>query len=239
MQQQSISLVIPAYNEENYIGTCLEHVVKNSGGKFLETIVVINGCTDKTKEIAESYGVRVIQSEKGLRRAREKGLEEARGELVAYIDADTRMPAGWVDQALHVFSTRSDVVSLSGPARYYDGSWLTRASMKVIWWVTAPLTYFLVGYMILGTGFVVRADVLRKAGFSQDVEFYGEDTDIARRMSAFGKVLFKMNFVMYASSRRFTKEGLLKTNFVYALNYISQAIFKKSATKNYNDIRSS
>lgn len=237
MKQPTISLIIPAHNEEKFIGKCLESVARNANGKFLETIVVINGCTDATADIARSHGACVVESEKGLRRAREKGLAEAKGELVAYIDADTRMPQGWIDTALHIFSTRPDVVSLSGPARYYDGSWSTRVVMRVIWALTAPVTYLLVGYMILGTGFVVRREVLLKAGFSPEVEFYGEDTDIARRMSAFGKVLFKMDFVMYASSRRFTREGMIRTNLVYALNYISQAFFKKSATKKYNDIR--
>lgn len=230
-------MVIPAYNEEKFIGMCLDYVKKNEGGKLLEVIVVINGCTDRTAEIARAHGARVVESEKGLRRAREKGLAEAKGDLVAYIDADTHMPPGWVEYALDTFKKNPRIVSLSGPAVYYDGSFFTRSVMKLVWWTTAPLTYLLVGYMILGTAFVVRREVLLKAGFSQEVEFYGEDTDIARRMHEHGKVLFKMNFIMYASSRRFTHEGLLKTNLVYASNYLSQAFFKKSTTKNYNDIR--
>ena len=48
-----ISLIICAYNEENYIQACLEHALKNSRGKFHEIIVVDNNSPDRTKKIAE------------------------------------------------------------------------------------------------------------------------------------------------------------------------------------------
>ncbi|MFZ2769944.1 MAG: glycosyltransferase family A protein, partial [Minisyncoccia bacterium] len=94
-----LSLIIPAYNEEKYIGTCLEHALRNSKGKFSEIIVIDNASTDSTKDVAEKYlGVRVIrEDQKGLTKARQRGYTESTGDIIAYIDADTHMPEKWID----------------------------------------------------------------------------------------------------------------------------------------------
>jgi glycosyltransferase involved in cell wall biosynthesis len=61
MENPTISLIIPAYNEEKYISTCLDYAIKNSNGKLLEIIVVDNASTDNTKKIASNYpNVRVV-----------------------------------------------------------------------------------------------------------------------------------------------------------------------------------
>src|SRR5262245_58576357 len=122
MQELTISLIIPAYNEEKYIGTCLEHAIKNSGGKLLEIIVVDNASTDKTSEVAKGYpGVTVVQeSRKGVMWAREKGRHTAKGQILAFMDADNRMPKGWVHKIEKEFIQSPNMVCLSGPYIYYD-----------------------------------------------------------------------------------------------------------------------
>ena len=235
-----ISLIIPAYNEEDSIVECLEMAIKYSEGKFHEIIVINNRSTDRTKELALSVpGVKVVdEPDKGLTKARQKGLEVATGDLLAYIDADTRLQPAWFKTASTFFQRNPKAVSLSGPYRYYDGSIINNFFLHVIWWMNAPLAYHLAGYMILGGNFVARKDALIKmGGFDKNVEFYGEDTNLSRRLSEFGKVVFKMDFFIYSSSRRFQKEGVIKTNLVYGLNFVWQVLFKKPFTKGYEDHR--
>ncbi len=235
-----ISLIIPAYNEERYIGPCLESAIKNSRGQFYEIIVVNNNSTDKTAEVAGSFpGVKVILGkEKGLTKARQYGLEAATGDLLAYIDADTRMSEGWIDIVLKAYAKDEKLVCLSGPYRYYDGTPYRNFIMGAVWWFSAPLTYRLVGFMVLGGNFVARREALiAMGGFDKTIGFYGEDTDIARRLHKFGHVVFKMNFYIYTSGRRFAAEGLLKTNFVYAMNFIWEVWFHRPFTKTNKDIR--
>ena len=237
-----ISLVIPAHNEEKYIGACLDHAIKNSGGIFHEIIVIDNLSTDKTAEIAKKYpGVRVVREErKGLTRARERGLKEATGDYLAYIDADTRLKKKWVATLMKTLAqhSNSNLVCISGPYTYYDAPLHKKIILNGTWWISAPLTYRLVGYMVLGGNFVAKKSaLLAMGGFDQNIEFYGEDTDIARRLNKHGKVLFKMAFSMPSSSRRFHAEGLIKTNIVYGLNYLWQVVYHKPFTKKYNDIR--
>lgn len=236
--QSRISLVIPAYNEEKYIADCLQNAIKNSDGVFFEIIVVDNNSSDKTAQIAAQFpGVKVVcEKQQGLTYARQCGLQAAQGELVAYIDADTRIPPGWVKKMQTEFG--KNIVSLSGPYRYYDGNKWQNKIMSLIWWLSAPLAYRLAGYMILGGNFVIKKEaMLAVGGFDKEVEFYGEDTNTARRLSKVGKVKFKMDFFVHSSLRRFLKEGFVKSSLNYAFNFIWQVVFHKPFTKVHQDIR--
>ena len=60
-KQLTISLIIAAYNEEKYIGDCLEYALQNADGYIYEIIVVDNNSSDNTRKIAEEYtGVKII-----------------------------------------------------------------------------------------------------------------------------------------------------------------------------------
>ena len=241
MKPPTISLIIPAYNEEKYIGECLDHAIKNSNGRLLEIIVVDNASTDRTKEIALKYeGVKVVREEKkGLTRARQRGYEEGKGEILAYIDADTHMPKGWIDRVIKEFAHNDNLVCLSGPCLYYDFSNFEKFLTKIIYWYSIAMPmYFLVGYMVQGAGFAVKRDTLSEmGGFDTSIEFYGEDTNIARRASVFGKVKFKPSLQMYASARRFKDQGLYKTTIIYMINYCSEVFIRKPVTEKYKDFR--
>lgn len=232
--------MIPAHNEEAYIGGCLDSVLANAAGRFHEIIVVDNASSDRTAAVAaERPGVRVVtEPAKGLTRARQRGYLEATGEYVAYIDADTRMPPGWFEHAERTFAAHPDAVSLSGPAKYWDATPGQRLMLSVVWWLSAPIAYRVVGYMVYGAHFVVRRSALDAiGGFDHQVEFYGEDTDLARRLHPLGKVLFHMGFVILSSARRFKKEGMLRTTFVYSLNFVWPVLFGRPFTTSHNDIR--
>lgn len=234
-----ISLVIPAFNEEKYLGACLEHVVKN-GSKLFEVIVVDNASTDATASIAKSFpNVRVVsEPSKGLTKARQKGLEEAQGDVIAYIDADTWMLEGWVDTITDTFSKNEHVVAVSGPYVYHDVPWYTQIAVKIFWLCLAYPSYLSTGYMLIGGNFAARKSALLSiGGFDVTISFYGEDADIARRLHTVGKILFLMNLPVETSARRFKGEGLFSTFKRYVLNFLSIAWNHKPLTDEYRDIR--
>jgi glycosyltransferase involved in cell wall biosynthesis len=235
-----LSFIIPAHNEENYVGNCIASIQRElqRSSKEAEIMVVNNASTDRTAEVAKKYkDVRVVnEPNKGLVYARQKGLKEANGDLLAYLDADCLLNEGWIDAVFAEFEKPS-VVALSGPRHYYDMPKFKKLLADQGWWF-APITYRLVGYMILGGNFVARRGVLEKmGGFDTDIKFYGEDTDIARRLNTFGKVVFRMDFLVESSGRRLMKEGVFKTYLVYGVNYAWEVIFKKPFTRNYQDVR--
>jgi hypothetical protein len=101
----------------------------------------------------------------------------------------------------------------------------------------APVMYRLVGYALLGGNFIARKDALEKVGIDTSVLFYGEDTIIGQRLARVGKVMFRMDFYVWSSARRFEKEGIWRTNIRYGLNYIWPVLFGRPYTKAYNDVR--
>lgn len=236
-----ISLIIPAYNEEKYIGACLGHVIKNSGGLLAEIIVVDNASTDRTAEIAQSFpGVRVVREDrKGLTRARQCGYEQSMGDILAYIDADTQMPARWTQTLVNEFSKDEKLACLSGPYIYYDIPKFQQWVVKWIFWylIAIPAALF-TGYLTIGGNFVIRRSVLGQMnGFDTTISFYGEDTDVGRRAHAFGKTKFKMSFFMFTSGRRLQGQGVLKMFWIYGINYLSEVFLRRPITEEYIDIR--
>lgn len=234
-----ISLVIIAYNEEKYIGQCLKSVLKNVTG-FFEIIVVNNASTDKTESIARGFHeVRVVnEPSKGITKARQRGLLEAKGDIIAFIDADTKMPKGWVDKIGYFFKKYPQTVCLSGPYIYYDTSFFSKFMIWLYYVILAWPAYFLMGYMVVGGNFAARKNALQAiGGFDLNIRFYGEDTDIARRLHKVGKVKFIPKFYMYSSARRLKGEGAFMTGMRYTINFISVVFTKKPITTGYKDVR--
>ncbi len=239
MPNPKISLVIPAYNEEKYIGECLQSAQKHAAN-FCEIIVINNASTDRTAEVAKSFpGVRVVdEPRKGLTKARQRGLTEASGDIIAFIDADTKMPEKWIKKIKHLFEKDAETVCVSGPYIYYDMHVLGRAFVWAYWIFLARIAYLFTRYMAVGGNFAAKKSALETAGgFDPNISFYGEDTDIARRLHQIGKVKFKQNLYMYTSARRFRGEGLIVAGTHYIINFLSIVFTKKSATADYKDIR--
>ena len=231
------SVIIPTYNEASYIGACIESIMQNGRGMYHEIIVVDNGCTDNTATVAAAYpGVKVVQElKKGTQNARQRGLMEATGDRIAFFDGKVRVPEGWFQKAEDIFAKDSRIVSISGPFRYYDGPRWMRLTMAITWWLSAPLTYRCVGYMILGGNFMAdRKALIDTKAFDAEIRGFGDDTDTARRLSAAGKVAFHMDFVVYSSMRRFMADGFIKTNVKYALNFLWPVLFKRPFTNTYD-----
>ncbi len=240
MNKRSLSLIVPAYNEEKYIGACLESIIRNGNGQFLEILVIDNASTDATAKCASAFsGVRVIREERrGVTRARERGFREARGDLLAFIDADTRIPKGWFELLHKEYSAEPRLACLSGPYVYYDFSPWMRFLSSLYWNALAVPLSLMVGYMAIAGNMVLPRIVLEKmGGFDTSIEFYGDDTDTARRARAFGKVRFTPRFFVCSSGRRFLQQGLLNTTNKYISAFFAGVIFHRPLRSTHENFR--
>lgn len=234
-----ISVSIPAYNEEKYIGECVKSVLNYASPDLLEVIVVDNASTDNTAAVAGAVaGVRVVKEpQKGITRARQRGFVESRGDLVACIDADTRIWPGWFKVIIREFEKDPKLVCLSGPFKFYD---LPKDQSRLVtaWNWCAERLSAMGGPAVQGGNFVIKREALAKlGGFDTNIEFYGEDTNIARRMAKVGKVKFTHDFFIYTSARRLHSEGIVQVGYKYLTNFLSELFFKKQVNKKYRDIR--
>ncbi len=96
-----VTIVIPAYNEEENILNPLVSISANPPTIPFEIIVVNNNCTDRTEELVVAAGVKCIrESNPGVTAARTAGLHAARGKYVLNADADSIYPAGWIQSMI-------------------------------------------------------------------------------------------------------------------------------------------
>jgi len=244
-----LAFVIPAYNEEALIGKCLESVqaeIKRSR-VAADVIVVNNASTDRTGEIARSFeGVTVVdEPKKGLVNARDAGFAASEGyDLVANIDSDTIVPEGWLDVVMREFNKDTNLVCLSGPYIYYDMAAHNRFLVGMFYGLTYAI-YILnrfilrVGSVVQGGNFVFKREAWASVGgYDRSIEFFGEDTDVAVRLSKVGGVKWTFALKMKTSGRRLEKEGVFRTAGTYTLNFFWVTFRGKPVTKEYNDIRS-
>jgi glycosyltransferase involved in cell wall biosynthesis len=242
-----VSIVIPAYNEEKFIGNCLQSIFDNAGDykNQMEVIVVNNNSTDKTKEVASRFeGVEVIdEPRKGVAYARNAGYKKAKGELIANIDSDCLMPKGWLEEVVKTFDNRKKTLALSGPYHYFDLTRPQRALVKIYYRFGYLIHYINqhilhVGAILQGGNFVIRRSVVDQlGGYDTKYTFYGEETDTAKRVQKLGEVRFDLKLIMPTSARRLIKEGIFRTGAKYIVNYFSTIFFKKPFHKTHQDVR--
>lgn len=242
-----LSFVIPAHNEEALIPACLGSISGEIGANLCEAevIVVNNASWDKTKMIARSFpGVLVVdEPRKGLARARSVGFSHSTGDLIANIDADTVLPHGWVKTVLDEFRLNGDLVALSGPCIYYDLPRVARGLARIYYFLGLGLhvIYHRIlrkGAVLQGGNFVVRRWALEGiGGYDEQFDFYGEDTDLGWRIQRLGDVKFTFKLPIYASGRRFKREGLASAGLRYAANHFWTILFGKPYTRHVDDIR--
>jgi glycosyltransferase involved in cell wall biosynthesis len=242
-----ISFVIPAYNEESYIRLCLDGIMKEIGGREgYEIIVADNNSSDRTCDIVtrEYPNVQLIhEPRRGANSAREAGFAVSKGDLVAFLDADTELVPGWINRAERAFAKDPNLVCLSGPFIYYDLPFWSRMLVQMFYAGTY-LVYFVNNFilrdtsMIQGGTEIVRRGALAKiGGHDVSLTFYGDDADLARRLRAVGKVRWSFAFAMRSSGRRLAKEGTFTMGWRYALNYFWITCFNKPFTMTSTEVR--
>ncbi|HCM52043.1 TPA: hypothetical protein DIS56_02835 [Candidatus Saccharibacteria bacterium] len=171
----SLSIVIPACNEEGYLKACLESIAAQKVAPS-QVIVVDNNSSDKTSQIALSYPfVKLIREPKqGIVYARNRGFNAATTDLIGRIDADTRLSANWVEQALNFFTDHSEVAACGGDLYFYD------FPLKRVGHFFFNLIYYDIQSLLAGTNIMLGANmVIRRRAWLQVAGLCHEDSDIA------------------------------------------------------------
>lgn len=216
-----ISIVIPAYNEENYIGPCLKALLEQDYPQDrYEIIVVDNASSDRTAAVAASFGVQVLyEPQKGVGGARQRGAETARGEIIVGMDADSRAPQHWLAAIDQLFRRDPQIGAATGPIYLYDGRFWERWGTHLLHNPLVQFTHFLGRGWLLGNNFAVRANVFWQIGGFNTELVSSEEVDLAFRLRAVSRLIYDPRMVMFISARRL-QEGYGTVAGRALLNYI-------------------
>ena len=210
-----------------------------------ELIVINNASTDDTGAVARAIpGVLVIdEPTKGLVVARETARRAARSGILAYVDADCRVPLQWLERVERRFA-RAGVVATSGPYRFYDWDVSGRLLIRAYDYLVAPPTHLLVHYglglgaVLYGGNFAVRRLALERiGGFDRSIEFHGEDTNLGRRLTPLGAVEMARECWVWTSARRYRAMGKRKVFGLYVRNFWSEILRHRPADAEHIDVR--
>jgi glycosyltransferase involved in cell wall biosynthesis len=132
-EDMTVSIVIPALNEEQYLPGLLESIERQFAGRSTdyEVLVADNGSVDRTRLIAEEQGAKVVFCD-GLTvgAARNRATEEADGEVLVFLDADMQLLEGWwpaLQRLLYELHTDSRRVVGGSVAAPPNAGWIGRA----------------------------------------------------------------------------------------------------------------
>ena len=234
-----ISVVICAHNEEKRLLESLNTVKDQDFPKEkYEIVVVDNASTDNTAEIAKAAGARVVEEkQKGIAFARQKGSEEALGEIIVFTDADTKVPKHWLKTIADAYEKDEKLIGFGGTYKINTG---TKASqffinngMYYLYFLARIITG---GWMLIGPNMSYKKWAFEKTGGFNTKLSQGEDTDISEKLQKFGKVKLINHFYVFQSGRRF-EQGLIKGLLSYGISWPMKVLFNKDVSKELKDFR--
>jgi len=199
-----ISVVIPAHNEERYLGACLEALQRQRYPRIrFEVIVVDNASTDATPKIARQFGALVVTEPRmGIGRARQRGAKAAQGEILASTDADTIVPPDWLERIAPAFQRDHQLGAVFGPFRYGDGTAFEKVFLWYLYLRLMMALHALGVSCFSGNNYAVRREAFWKAGGCNVSLPAGEDVDLSWRLGEVTKVAFDRGLIVHTSARR-------------------------------------
>ncbi len=182
-----VSFIIPALNVEKTLPLCLKAIFsQTTGTEIFEVVLLDNGSTDHTVEIAKGFGVKVINAPGPTVAAlRNLGAKLAQGEVLAYVDADCVIASDWLENALPFFDDPK-IGAVGSPTLVpEDATWVQRAwylqrkgsgePQEVEWLPTENL--------------LVRREAFEKIGGFDENLITCEDVDFCYRLGKFYKII--------------------------------------------------
>jgi glycosyltransferase involved in cell wall biosynthesis len=216
-KQQFISVVIPVYNEENFIKACLDSLAKQT--HLPDAVYIVdNNSTDNSIEIARSYSFVSIIHEpiQGICAATKKGLDEAakNGGIILRLDADCRPYSDWVQRMMTILNNDASAVAVTGPGIVYD----TNPFMQTLITLFYMQPYFLLVGLALGrkplfgSNFAIQAStwlqINNKTHLSSHQNIH-DDIDISYHLETMGKIIYDHTLHMPISARPFKASFLI------------------------------
>ncbi len=210
-----LSIIIPALNEEDHLPSLLDSIKEQKFSDY-EIIVADAGSKDKTVEIAKKYGCRIVKG--GLpAEGRNNGAKEAKGDLLLFLDADVVLPPMVLTNVLKEFKRRKLKIATFRllPVEKNEVS-----SFIFTFFYNLPILFLEKILPHAAMGILVEKSLFEELnGFDEEIKL-AEDHDLARRAKKMklGRYGILRSAKLFVSTRRFKKDGWLRTGSKYLLS---------------------
>lgn len=228
MHAPLISVIVPARNEEEFLGKCLESIRSQKFDEY-ELIVADGHSTDSTVKIAKQYADRVIFDKgTGVGAARNLAAKRARGEILAFTDADGMVCKRWLERIS--LNLNNKIGGVFGPVFFNDS--VLNNVIAASYWIAEPLIWKVLGLPLAwASNCAYRKDIFLKiGGFRTDVRPI-EDGICSFEASRLAEVMFDPRLVVWTSARRLKSAGSLRTILEVARASFQYLTKRKVATK--------
>lgn len=219
-----ISIIIPVKNGAEKIKDLLDSLMQVDYEKDkLEIIVVDGNSTDATKEIVSKYPVKLVGEENpGVNAARNTGIKNSVGEIIAFTDYDCVVPENWVKEIVSKFQDEN-VGCVGGKVVRYEDDFLSRYAdeslvpvMRIFQKVVKLDRIRSPFYYPVGCNFAVKREVFKKTGLFNESFRYGfDELEFAERLCEEGYTIVLTPAVVVKHKHRSTLSDLLKQTFRY------------------------
>lgn len=226
--QKVISVIVPAYNEQDLLADCLDSLLAQTMSKEQYNIIVIdNNSTDSTAKIAMEKGV-VVEKElrKGYVHAIRKGIDVSQTEFIAFTDADCRVPPNWLAKILAHFSNSPSIVGVGGKLAFYDINPIVDRGFQLILYFNKALP---------GNNMAIRREALGQIGGIDPQVNLTADYWLTLKLRKVGKLKVDKSLVVMTSGRRF--RGSFDSDIKYFINVMSMQVSSKPLFYDFPDVR--
>lgn len=223
------SLIVPTYNEEGYVGRCLQSIRdQRYDGSQYEIIVSDAASTDNTRNVSTPLCDIFVSTEKrGIALGRNLGAAHATGEYLVFVDADAVLEQTFLAQLDASFRDDS-IVAVTGLARPSDGRMFQRFAYTMTY-VLVRLFAILRLPLFPGICVAYRAREFRELnGFREDFGIV-EDLDLSRRISRLGRCVANKNAIAHVSTRRL-RDHALSTVLFHVYNDLKYLLTGRAAS---------
>ncbi|WP_210505253.1 glycosyltransferase family 2 protein [Naasia sp. SYSU D00057] len=213
----TLSVVIPVKDDAVPLERCLRDLAAQTRAPD-EIVVVDNGSTDDSAEVARRFGARVVPEPRpGIPAAASTGYDAATGDVVARCDADSRLPRDWTERVL---AGLADVDAVTGPGRFYDVparlARLSRLFSALYLGAYVATTGLALGHApLFGSNLGMRRSAwlaVREDVHRDDPEIH-DDLDLAVHLGTGHRIRWDRSLVVGISSRPFRDRAALRRRF--------------------------
>ncbi|MCX6715707.1 MAG: glycosyltransferase [Candidatus Taylorbacteria bacterium] len=238
-----ISIIIPTYNEEKFIGKTLSDL-KEKLTLPHEIIITDDKSLDSTVEIARRYVNKVLVPEKkhiSIAANRNEGASHASGEFFVFMDSDSTIadPNRFFTEALSRFEKDPNLVALTGRI----GVWkeLETTGDRIVYSIFNLVHHIKNNWLHVGEASgkfqMMRRRAFEKVGGYREDLITREDADMFIRLAKIGRTYYDHSLVILHTGRRAHRIGWPKLLYIWMLETFWVAAFNKSRVSEWKDVR--